>query len=292
MTTPHSSASLQQPPLRWRADWDLLAVTQAVEDCFAALRTRTNPLQWTLQGILAASGESTATPKGHSGLGFWSALPAIAQAADDGRLAHDLPFHDLIHFCEVTLSSHLLAQILALDPDAHELLVSAALCHDLGHDGTSNGEAPFRLEQQSLELAKPYFHAVNVSADAYEQLRTLILATEPETGVPFARAWFRHHHRAGSPPDLPIPHPELQPLMTDPMLTWLAVTLSEADALASAGLSAQVAYAREEQLAQERGWVFSKRAKHRYLERMFPEGFLVADFFNPNLESIRRDAAA
>jgi hypothetical protein len=276
---------LQRPPFGGGADLSLEEITEAFEACFVLLETLPSPMQWTLAGLSKSSGWSADST-------LAAALAAIAEKVDDGVLSSSLPYHNRVHFCEVTLGAHFLGRALGLTPEQHTELVVAAAIHDLGHDGGSNEGEPFRMERRSLVHARPYLTRTGMPEKSLERLEALLLATDIVNGLPRARAWFRYHASQGPKPSGPEPDPAFGLMVRAPDLARSAVLLTEADALSSAGLTAARAALQEERLAAERGWTPGPCDKLRYLDAVFPKGFLLAEQFNPNLEKLRRCAAS
>jgi hypothetical protein len=274
---------LQGPPFQVVAGLSLEQITRSIDDCFLLLDGSLRPMQWTLAGVSKSLGWTADDP-------LVTVLAAIAKEVDEGELSAPLPYHNRIHSCEVVLGAHFLGRLLGLTPVQHTELVVAAVIHDLGHDGGTNQDEPFRLERQSHAYARPYLAQAGVSEDRLQRLLTLLLATDIVHGLPRVRAWFRYHAGQGPRPEAPEPDPAFDLLAHDPDLVRSAVILTEADALSSAGLTAERAQLQEERLAAERGWSVGACAKARYLDTVFPEGFLLADIFNPNLEKMRRCA--
>jgi hypothetical protein len=276
--------TLQGPPFQVVAGLSLEETTRSIHDCFLLLDGLPGPMQWTLAGVSKSLDWAADDP-------LATVLAAIAQEVDEGELSAPLPYHNRVHSCEVVLAAHFLGRLLGLTPAQHAELVAAAVIHDLGHDGGTNKDEPFRLERQSHAYARPYLVQAGVSEVGLQRLLVLLLATDIVNGLARVRAWFRYHAGQGPRPEAPEPDPAFDLLAHDPDLVRSAVILTEADALSSAGLTAERAQIQEERLAAERGWPVGACAKARYLDTVFPEGFLLADFFNPNLEKMRRCAA-
>jgi hypothetical protein len=274
---------LRNPPLRVVPNITLAEETRAIELARHWLSTEPAPMQATLSAIATA----TCWPDTHPLL---HACTRIAMAVDAGELARPLPFHNSLHFCEVMLGANYLGLLRVLPPDDHRLLVSAAAIHDIGHDGRTNGERPFRLESQALALAAPYLAAAQVARAQVDRLAALVLATDIAHGLPRARQWFAHFFCAAPQPGGEEPVASFKLFADDPRLAQLAIALAEADALASAGLSQQTADEQEAHISTELGGAPSARGKLTYLERALPDGFQVASRFNPNLEAIRARA--
>lgn len=276
---------LLRPPFAVDGTLALAEITRSIDDCFVHLETLSGPMQWTLAGI----GQSAAWD---GSTALTAVLAEIASKVDAGELASPVPYHNRVHSCEVALAAHFLGQFLGLSPERHTELIVAAVIHDLGHDGSINDGEPFRLERASLQTARPYLLRADMSAEALERLCALLLATDIVHGLPRVRAWFRYHEGLGPKPTGPEPDSALERMADAPDLARSAVLLTEADALASAGLTTQRSALQEQRLAAERGWTVGPSDKRRYLDTVFPDGFLLAKLFNPNLESLRGDAAS
>lgn len=274
---------LKGPPFQPVAGQALAETTRSIDDCFLLLAALPNPMQWTLRGVSIVCGWTADDP-------LVLALGVIARNVDEGELSAPLPYHNRVHFCEVVLGAHFLGRSLNLKPAQHTELVVAAVIHDLGHDGSTNGDVPFRLERQSHAYARPYLVQAGVSEARLQRLLALLLATDIRNGLPRVREWFRYHAGQGPRPRAPEPDSAFELLADAPDLVRGAVMLTEADALASAGLTGERARLQEERLAAEQGRSVEACDKARYLDTVFPEGFLLADLFNPNLEKMRRGA--
>lgn len=311
-----------KPPFALIPGLALSAETDCIERVRASLATRPDPAVWTMTRICARHGWAP-HPECRAAL-------AIARDIDAGTLARPLPYHNRLHFCDVMLAAHYIGLLLAgmetatagnaapcpppspptplpqagegcmnsrdamLTPgvtdEALRLLVLAALAHDIGHDGSTNGAHPFRLEQQSMALARPYFERAGVGDAAQASVAAMVMATDLGLGLPRARAWFAHVCGNGPAPAGDEPVPAFALFRQQPALVPMAIALSEADALASAGLSEATADAQEQRIAAETGQDASANSKLAYLDRLFPDGFLVATRFNPNLEHLRSRA--
>lgn len=274
---------LRGPPFQPVVGQTLAETTRSIDDCFLLLEALPHPMQWTVRGVSNVCGWTADDP-------LAQALGAIARKVDEGELSASVPYHNRVHFCEVVLGAHFLARSVNLKPAQHTELVAAAVIHDLGHDGSTNRDEPFRLERQSHAYARPYLVRAGVSEAGLQRLLALLLGTDITNGLPRVRAWFRYHAGQGPRPRAPEPDPAFDLLADAPDLVRGAVMLMEADALASAGLTAERARLQEERLAAEQGRAVRARDKARYLDTVFPEGFLLADLFNPNLEKIRHCA--
>ena len=291
MTTTGSAAGakgceLSLEPLARAGLRSLAEETAAIE----AVRSRLAAAGAPLGALVAALQAVDALPAGSA---LAAACRDIAVGVDGGSLSAEVAFHHRGHFADVTLGAHVIGLHLGrdgrLDATLRAELLAAAVAHDIGHDGSANGDAPFRLERASIALARPFWQAAGVSDDTQARLAALILATDLRHGLPVARAWWRHHAQDAARPAWPD-EPAFELFAETPALTWAAVALTEADALASAGLSVASAEQQEQRIAAEQGGKASAHGKVAYLDAVFPQGFLVATRFNPNLAAIRSAA--
>ena len=215
------------------------------------------------------------------------AAAALAAEIDagvgDGRAN---PYHNSQHYCEVMLSALYLSGKLAMPSLVRARLVAAALAHDFHHDGRTSIGMPFRLERLAAQAALPYFDFAKVSADEQARIATLILATETTVGVPFARKC-RDHFANGA--ELPQPQdvePRLAILATDADMAEQAVLLSEADLLASVGLTVFYGELTQANLSKEWGRPMTAVDKMFFLDRIFGD-FRVGRFFSPNVTRLK-----
>lgn len=214
---------------------------------------------------------------------------AIARDVDRGIGAGVAAgYHNSQHFLEVMLTALYLARLAHLNPRRTARVVTAALMHDFHHDGSRGALSPFRLELQAAQEALPYLRAAKVDDDECLRLQALVLATDPSTGVPFARACWAQH--AGSGPvtllasTLPAP---LGRLLEEPDLAQDAVLLAEADVLPSIGMTFEHAEQLQSRLAFEWGTTLSSNDKLHFIDRTLNK-ISVASFFIPNIETLRQ----
>lgn len=197
-------------------------------------------------------------------------------------------YHNRQHFCEVMLATCMLAQVNRLPAREAQLLLLAALIHDLGHGGQA-GQA-FGAERLSIDRALPHLEAAGVEASDLACLTTLILATEPGEGVRIALAARRFHREGGAPPVVPGPASELGRLAHDAALARLAVLLCEADLLPSIALTFAHGMRLQERLATEWGRPLHAVDKLRFVDQVLASG-LIGEFFAPNATAVRRELA-
>ncbi|MEK9777361.1 MAG: HD domain-containing protein, partial [Quisquiliibacterium sp.] len=122
----------------------------------------------------------------------------IAQKLDAGigsGVAHG--YHNTKHFIETMLCALYLCQATGLSQSRSCRIVTAALAHDLHHDGTRGSMSPFRLETASAQHADHELKLAGCSDEQRKQIFALILATEPSQGVPYARGCL-HASEAGT----------------------------------------------------------------------------------------------
>lgn len=213
------------------------------------------------------------------------------------RLAADLkqweghPYHSSLHHAEVANNAMVLAWLSAergkaLAPADVLLLLVAALGHDRDHDGTTNGDTPFRLETIAANAVDEICRAAGVDADARADLRLLILSTDA-TVRPKLHA-LRDSVDPGSV-DLP---PALDVLRRSHRLFRLARLLSDADLMSSAALTKRWSLEQSARLSAE----WRKPIDHACLSYFF-DGMVGQDmlskagrFFSGNLRKIRAAA--
>lgn len=246
--------------------------------------------------VFAAAAERVGLVPGHP---LRDAGHALAEAMDRdlARMGANA-YHNSQHVCEVLLSALFLALKRALPPARQARLLAAAVAHDFCHDGSVNGPSAFRLEQLAVDRSGTYFADAGVEAPERAAIAALILATEAASGVPYARRCFRLHHLDAAPPEprarasRPTADGAEGPLallMRDAQLAFDAMLLAEADVLPSAGLTLSHALLCQERLHREDSRIGCGLAdKQAFVEGQVP-GFLVAGFFTPNLQRIRRE---
>jgi hypothetical protein len=210
---------------------------------------------------------------------------AIARGIGAGVAAG---YHNGQHFLEVMLSALYLARLVPLDPRRTARVVTAALMHDFHHDGSRSASPPFRLELLAVQEAQPYLRAARVDDDECRRLQTLVLATEPRAGAPFARAcWARHTAGGLATPLASTLPPPLERLPVEPHLAHEAVLLAEADVLPSIGLTFEHAEQLQSRLAIEWGTALGRDDKLQFIDRMVGD-ISVAAFFIPNIQTLRQ----
>lgn len=221
--------------------------------------------------------------------------PAIARAGT--RIAQWLDqrarqidrhaYHNRQHVCEVMLAAAFLGRLHRLAAPQLQLLLLAALVHDLDHPGRPGPH--FAAERRAVLRAQPFLQGAGVPPEVQQQLAALVLATEPNEGVPCALAAAGAGHSASGP--LPPAAPELQLLHEDGALARLACLLCEADILPSVGLTPAYALALQGRLAREWARPMTTMDKLRFVERTLALG-TVGAFFLPNVLQLRQTLSA
>lgn len=188
-----------------------------------------------------------------------------------GEVPHSLPYHNNLHFRKVALHA---ARLIRAHNDMPEQkkplgikesakLLIAACIHDLGHDGEGNiGQnqeyVPGRLENRSVELARPFLKEIGVEDHTLEQMAVMILCTDasrpdnpacPLTQLRSAAACVVDENSAvcaAGRGDI------FKKLGADKTLTLLSVYLHEADIMNSAGVSSEQTAMETAQFKRER----------------------------------------
>src|SRR5690606_9581083 len=118
----------------------------------------------------------------------------IAAVMDKGiGVGHSDNYHSAKHCCEELLGTLFLARLAALTPREQAQVVFCALVHDFHHDTHADGLNPFQQELRAVSNAHPYLVGAGVSPEEIDRIAALILATEINFGVPFARACYARH---------------------------------------------------------------------------------------------------
>jgi hypothetical protein len=272
---------LTRPPFARPASLGPAEVGREIVACFEALGARADRLECAFSLAVRSIGADRAAPLAQAGL-------AVARDMDRGIGAGVAAgYHNAQHFLEVMLCARYLAAGAGLSAERALRVTSAALLHDFHHDGSRGMQAPFRLEALAVERSEKYWQRARVGKAERGRVEALILATEPRTGVPFARAcWHWHRTRGPTPPDdagLPTP---LQRLLAEAELAHEAVLLAEADVLPSIGLTMEHAEQLQARLAHEWGTTLGRADKLQFIERMVGE-MVVGAFFAPNVLALR-----
>lgn len=273
---------LTRPPFAQPASPGPAEVGHEIVACFEALGAHPDRLEHAHALAMRSLGAAASEPLVLAGR-------AVARDVDRGIGAGVAAgYHNAQHFLEVMLSARYLAAHAGLGAERALRVVSAGLLHDFHHDGSRGVQSPFRLEMLAVERARPYWQQALLDGAERSRLEALILATEPRTGVPFARAcWRWHRAQTPAPPDgagLPVP---LQRLLAEADLAHDAVLLAEADVLPSIGLTIEHAEQLQARLAHEWGTTLGRTDKLQFIERMVGE-MVVGAFFIPNVLALRQ----
>jgi hypothetical protein len=277
--------ALARAPFRIPADADPAQVAREMEACFRALQSLPRRMTTVYQASCAAAGLDASGPLASAGL-------RIAGDIDSGIGDGDgNPYHNVQHFCEMVLSTLCLSRLVPCEPAEKSLLLFAALMHDFHHDGRIVKGVPFRLERLAIASTQPYLDSAGVPADERERLAALILATFVPAGVPFARHCHRHHFLGAPRPEPPADAGALALLAEHARLAMLAVMLTEADVLASVGLTVALGDEAQRKIEREMGVAMGPADKLFFLETVFGR-FEVGTFFAPNLEAMKDEMRA
>ncbi len=250
----------------------------------ALYRSWTRPgfdLREVIDGYLAEIGLPDRTP-----------LKTVAR-----RLATDLkqweghPYHSSLHHAEVANNAMVLTWLSAergkaLAPADVLLLLVAALGHDRDHDGTTNGDTPFRLETIAADAVDRICVEAGVDLDTRADLRLLILSTDASMRLKL------HALRESVDPDsVELPR-ALERLRHSHRLFRLVRLLSDADLMSSAALTKRWSLEQSARLSAE----WQKPVDHACLSYFF-DGMVGQDmlskagrFFSGNLRKIRAAA--
>jgi hypothetical protein len=260
-------------------------VADQIVACFRAVARLDRPTSSVLAAAMACIGVDSLDPLAIAG-------SRIAAEIDRGMAGPDAnAYHNRQHTCEVALCSLFLARHAGLRASGQARVIVAALVHDFQHDGSANAGQPFRLERLAIAAARSHLAGAGVKPDEIERIAAIVLATELSIGASYARHCFRFFHHGGSASEVPSEAMDdlspLRLLAEDADLAFQAVLLAEADLLPSAALTDDHAMLCQERLSREDRRVLPGVAeKLAFLDAQVP-GFLVARFFEPNLEQHR-----
>lgn len=212
------------------------------------------------------------------------ACAAVAAAIDAEPGTFDRHgYHNRQHFCEVTLTAYALCRLDALDAEATQCVLLAALMHDAVHHGRP--APPFVHERASVERMAPVLHAAGLTQAQVARLAALVLATDPLAGTAFMAACCQDRACA-TPPDAP----ELAALAHDAGLARMARLLCEADVLPSLGLDAAHAMRLQAGLALEWQRPLTARDKLNFVDGVLRQGY-IGPFFLPRVLDMRAGLA-
>jgi hypothetical protein len=273
---------LHRPPFQ-QTDDDALSAAASMVECFDYFAALLSPLNAAFSAAMDACHVREDDPLRVAGL-------ALAADIDAGIGAgRDNAYHNGRHFCEVLLSTVAVAALAGLTQREKALVHLAALVHDFHHDGQAN-DTPYRLEKLAVEKTRPYLQRAGMSPPEQEIVSSLILATEIDTGVMFARHCHAENDAALRlmPPNVQT---ELALLEQDPRVALQAMVLSEADILPSVGLTIPHADIVSTRLEEEWGKALSPQSKIDFIDH-FVDELKVAAFFMPNVYAIRQHLLA
>lgn len=217
------------------------------------------------------------------------ACGALATMIDADPASFDLhAYHNRQHYCEVALTAFFLCELQRTPKFELQVILLAALIHDVVHDGRAN--APFCLERESVRRALPLLAAQGVGRPAQARIEALVLATDPALGTHFVAAARAFHQHGGALPAVPAAAPELIRLLGDARLARSAGLLCEADILPSIGLTTDHAMRLQRRLADEWGRPLDNRDKLDFIRGALACGF-VGEFFLPNVHALRSHLA-
>jgi hypothetical protein len=214
------------------------------------------------------------------------ACAAVAATIDAQPATFDRHgYHNRQHFCEVALTAYGLCLLNRLGAESTQLVVLAALIHDVVHEGRPH--PAFVQERASVESMRLLLAAAGLDAAQMGRLMVLVLATDPGVGTAFMSAACQAHAGGEDRPlAVPAAAPELAALAVDSELAQLARILCEADVLPSIGLDAAHAMRVQERLAREWRRPLGKRDKLAFLDTVLQQGYIGA-FFLPCVHATR-----
>jgi len=255
-------------------------VAQQLLALFEQAAQEPDRVQWVDRQI-AANLRGTADPA------LARACTAVAVAIDAQPATFDrLGYHNRQHFCEVALTAYSLCLLERLDAATTQLVVLAALLHDVVHEGRRSDPA-FVQERASVANMRPLLEGAGLAAPQIDRLMVLVLATDPSEGTAFMSAT----GRGRIPPAVPVDAPELAALVSDPELARLARLLCEADVLPSIGLDAAHALRVQERLSREWQRPLDPADKLVFMDFVLRQGY-IGDFFLPCVHATRAALAS
>jgi len=215
------------------------------------------------------------------------ACAAVAALVDARPATFDRHgYHNRQHFCEVALTAYGLCVMDELDARSTQLVVLAALIHDVVHEGRP--QPAFVQERASVESMRPWLEAAGLDAAQMEQLMVLVLATDPSRGNVFLSALGSGN---GASPEVPAEAQELAALAADAGLARLARLVCEADVLPSVGLGADHALRSQQRLAVEWRRPLDLADKLGFIDLVLRQGCVGAAFL-PCVHVTRADLSA
>lgn len=144
------------------------------------------------------------------------------------------------------------------------LLLTAACVHDLAHEGGDNLRdgvyTPGYMEQKALDVARPYFDAVDLGAAERGEIETIVFTTDitffagDNSPCVRMRKIYRHYFWAEDVGDASmLMMGRLRRYEDDAALVRLAMLLHEADVATSAGLTYEQTRKETMSIIEERG---------------------------------------
>lgn len=248
---------------------------KALADVFHGLSGTNGPgLRFIYGDILKAFKLDPAAPLARAGMSMADLIdtPTTGPAPNYG--GHGNHFHNRRHMLEVLVSAAVLLAVhdqRGFDPKftpfEKTLLLTAALGHDLGHDGRGNGlgdkRVPLLNETRSLLLADDIIaphYGPGRRADYEEDFalyRALLVSTDIGGGknspsnIFNAVVAFTHTHKTVPAPVTPEDQHFMSMMEAYPHLPELSALLQDADILPSTAASPEWAERQERTLAQE-----------------------------------------
>ena len=279
MTT--GDEDLARPPFAIVSTLAPAQVAAEIVACFERIASRRDRVQHAHALAMRSLGYDATEPLHRAGA-------AIAGDIDRGIGAGVAGgYHNGRHFLEVVLCALYLTRIAGLARERSARVVTAALVHDFHHDGSRSATSPFRLEALAAAKTDPYLLGAGVPDALRAQVQALVLATEPRTGVPYARACLRHQADGAPAPQPDDPPAPLERLLKEPDLALEAVLLAEADVLPSIGLTVEHGQQVQDSLAAEWGVTLGAEDKIEFVDRV-RDDITVARFFLPNIDALRQ----
>lgn len=145
-----------------------------------------------------------------------------------------------------------------------QMLIAAAI-HDLGHEGGDNMRdgiyTPGYMEQRAVDIARPYFHALDLDRDLLAEIETIVFCTDitffaGENSPCVRMRKIYDHFFVGNVTEDDIGMMmigKLRRFDENPALSMMAMLLHEADVGSSAGLSYEQSRVETMSIMEERG---------------------------------------
>jgi len=199
-------------------------------------------------------------------------------------------YHSARHHAEVATNATVLAAISArLEHPlaAHDcgILLAAALAHDIYWEPLTNQHSRFAAETKSAAALDAIAAGGGVGPEDRRAMHVLVMATEP-----YARAELAALQSSPAAALSPQAAATFAPLLADEPLLQLALLLSDADLLGSAGLSRAWSSVQWQRLARERDLPSEAADWSQFFDGIVGPDFLSygGRYFSSNLASIRR----